>query len=83
MARYTRFLSFHFEHFFWVTRIDLLDAGRSLTHKIPVEAALTSLAGLEVLQVGRTGALTPVLVALLEPVGIAGASVRRATLHNF
>lgn len=50
-------------------------------HKFPAAAAVTALAAIEV-QVGRTGALTPVAV-LHPPAELGGASVRRATLHNF
>ena len=43
-------------------------------------SAVTVLRAIEI-QVGRTGALTP--VAVLDPVDIGGASISRATLHNF
>ena len=42
--------------------------------------AITTLKSIEV-QVGRTGVLTP--VAILEPCELNGATIRRATLHNF
>ena len=47
--------------------------------KFPPRQATTRVTGIGV-QVGRTGALTP--VALLEPVRLAGSTIRRCTLHN-
>jgi len=52
----------------------------AMAYKFPAERGVTELLDIT-LQVGRTGAITP--VAELKPLRLAGTSVARATLHNF
>jgi DNA ligase (NAD+) len=51
----------------------------AISYKFPARQATTRVNGI-VIQVGRTGALTP--VAVLEPVKLSGTTISRSTLHN-
>lgn len=95
VAEYARFVLAHREEFAMeidgaVAKLNDLAAQAALgftaraprfavAFKFPALEAETELLGIEI-QVGRTGALTP--VAVLDPVPVGGALVSRATLHN-
>lgn len=51
----------------------------SISYKFPARQATTKITNIKI-QVGRTGALTP--VAILKPVKLSGITINRSTLHN-
>ncbi len=68
------------EHAYW-SRLGVVGKAPryALAYKFAAEESTTKILDIQV-QVGRTGAITP--VAIMEPVSVAGTTVSRATLHN-